>query len=168
MRKVNAFVLLLIFIIIQSGTAVVAHPEAIEKKTVELSTDTIIVAEKSVDGSSGYTITNIASDGTTGSVSYSMYNMLNSKNKGTSAVLKVDISSVKYASDFNLRFSFKSGGCVGNCLRAYCISYKFGEELVAALAEMLFLWQNKVLKFGDLICHSTALSKPKKKQKNKV
>ena len=134
MRQVNAFVLLLIFIIIQSGTAVVAHPEAIKKKTVDLTTDTIIVAEKSIDGSSGYTITNITSVGTTGNASYSMYNMLNSKHKGTSTVLKVNISSVKYASDFNLKFSFKSGGCVGNCLRAYCISYKDGEELVETLA----------------------------------
>ncbi|MBR2883753.1 MAG: hypothetical protein IKB93_03080 [Clostridia bacterium] len=110
----------------------------IKKKTIDLKTDTIIVKETGTASANAatntYTITHITSGGTVGNETYNMYSSFHQKKLATSAVLKVDISDVRYASDFSLNFTFDAGTCVGNCLKVYYVPYKNGEALMDTLS----------------------------------
>ncbi len=136
-RKIKFLILTLLFTI-HCYTTAMAHPEVIEKKFIDLKTETIIIQEKGKANASPsentYNITHITADGTNGIAAYNMYSRFNSKMLATSAVLKVDISEVESVSDFNLKFTFSTGTCAGNSLQVHYVTYKNGEDLMNTLS----------------------------------
>ena len=136
--KRNMAVVLALILIVLNNTAVMAHPEVIEKKIFGLNVETIIVQEKGTASASAttntYTITHITAEGSVGNETYNMYSSFHQKKLATSAVLKVDISDVKSVSDFDLNFTFATGTCIGNCLKVYYVPYKNGEALMDTLS----------------------------------
>lgn len=139
MKKGIASIVALVFII-TSSVVVTAHPEPIKEKTFDLKADTIFVwqqgkaASSSADKSvTSYTIEYIDSQAENADEIYKMYPTTHSKRLGGNAILKVDISSIKYASDFSLKFSFITGDNKYNCIRVYRASYKDGEKLISGL-----------------------------------
>ena len=120
--------------------AVMAAPEPIKKKTFDLKADTIFVwqqgkaASSSADKSvTSYTVEYIDSQAENADDANRMFPLTHRKKLGGNAILKVDISSLKYASDFSLRFSFITGDNKYNCIRVYRASYKNGEKLISDL-----------------------------------
>ena len=135
-RKIT--LLLTLLLTMQFSTLVMAHPVPIEKKSIDLKTETIIIQEKgkaSLSPSENtYNITRITSDGTEGNEVYNISALSNTKKLAVSAVLKVDISDVKSVADFNLKFTFSTGTCVGNSLQVHYVTYNSGEALMNTLS----------------------------------
>lgn len=119
------------------GTAVMAAPEAIEKRTFDLKADTIFVWQIGTPGANkkvaSHTVEYIDPQAENAAESNKMYPITHYTKLGGDAILKVDISSVKYASDFSLKFSFITGYNKSNCIRVYCADYEDGENLISDL-----------------------------------
>ena len=131
MRKILAIILAAAMMLSLSAVYASAHPKAIREKTFELKTDTIFVKESTLAGSS-YTV-EYTNPQTSTDDAYKMYILSSSDKPGGFAVLRVDISSVKQASDFALNFSFTTSTTKNSALSVYCADYEAGKSLFSSL-----------------------------------
>lgn len=136
-KKSLRLILITIFLFTTALTGVMAAPEAIEKKTIELKTDTILINQLGTAGAATanthYSVEYIDPDAEDAKETIKMYSFSHQKKLGTEAILKVDISSIKYASDFSLKFSFYTGTNKNNRIKVFCADYTKGENMVSDL-----------------------------------
>ena len=131
MRKILAMLLATTVILSLSALLALAHPKAIEEKTFELQADTIFVKETTTVGES-YTVEYTNPQQSDDDV-YSIYPFEHPRESGGFAVLRVDVSSVKQASDFALNFSFITRGVKNDVFSIYCADYETGKSLFESL-----------------------------------
>lgn len=152
MKKLLRLILMTIFLLTTVSAAVMAAPEAIEKKTIELKTDTILINQLGTAGAATanthYSVEYIDPDAEDAKETIKMYSFSHQKKLGAEAILKVDISSIKYATDFNLKFSFYTGTNKNNRIRVFCADYTKGENLLSDLT----VGSSKEVDTKPLIC----------------
>lgn len=137
--KRNMAVVLALILIVLNNTAIMAHPEAIEKKTIALKADALLVNQVGTAGSStaekavtSYTVEYINPENAT--ETNKMFPTNHYTKLGTDVIWRVDIGSVKNAADFRLKFSFATGTVSNNYIRIYCADYDSGEKLISDLS----------------------------------
>ena len=128
MRKLLTACLIAVLVMSVFNIGVTAAPKPIKKETVELKIDTIFVKEVGTAGNSdkkktvkSYKIEYVNPDAGDSSGCTKIYPPGHYWKLGGYMILKADISSVKNASEFNLKFSFDTGSNIENSVFVYSI-----------------------------------------------
>ena len=140
MRKLLTACLIAVLVMSVFNIGVTAAPKPIKKEAVELKIDTIFVKEVGTAGNSdkkktvkSYKIEYVNPDAGDSSGCTKIYPPGHYWKLGGYMILKADISSVKNASEFNLKFSFDTGSNIENSVFVYWAYYSDGQALVDGL-----------------------------------